>query len=97
MLAPVSVPELSGRLGANARALVRMSSPDERVTAEIVLLGRARVAAIVTALQKAGCRILFQIQSQNVLAVETPVALLDRLARLEGVASVEVEESLQPS
>jgi hypothetical protein len=90
-------PGLSRRLGANARAMVRMSSPDERVTATVILLPRARRDAIIHSLREANCRILYEIQSQNAVGVEMPVRLLDRLARLDGVHSVEVEECLQPS
>lgn len=97
MQATATVPELSRRLGANARSLVRTSPANARVTAAVVLLPHAPVKEIIALLQKAGCEMLYRVDSQHLLGVDAPVGLLDRLARLDGVTYVEVEYSLQPS
>ena len=88
---------LSQRLGPEAKWLLRSSDPSHYVIAVVRLNAAASTDGIRDCVIAAGGRVRATLPTQRVLGVEVPLSVLDDLARLDGVVSVEVDSALRPS
>jgi len=93
--APVSRP-LSSRLGAHAKFMIRVAKADKRVVVVLRLLPYAELDTIRQIIINAGGKPSTWMSTQCVLAAEMPLSGLDKLARAEGVVSVEIDSKIGP-
>lgn len=88
---------LSRRLGPQAKWLLSIGDPNDKVIAVVRLNAAAQVEGIKKCVIAAGGRVRASLPVQHVLGVEAPLSALNELARLNGVVSVEIDSSLQRS
>lgn len=88
--------QFSRRLGPQAKWMLSEHDPKERVLVVLRLNASANEAAIEQTVIAADGRIRAWLPTQRVLAAETPLSSIDRLARLDGVVSLDIDAKLGP-